>query len=49
MWLVSVPVAAFGLFAYTDALVLPLLPDSLALLTLGLSLTGWRSLGRFDW
>lgn len=45
LWLVSVPVAAFGLFAYTDALVLPLLPDSLALLTLGLSLTGWRRWG----
>lgn len=45
LWLVSVPVAAFGLFAYTDALVLPLLPDSLAFLTLGLSLTGWRRWG----
>lgn len=42
MWLVSVPVVAFGLFAYTDGLVLPLVLDSLALLTLGLRLTGWQ-------
>lgn len=33
-WLVSVPVAAYGVFAYTDATVFPLILDSLALVIL---------------
>lgn len=42
LWLVSVPVAAYGLFAYTDVLVLPLMLDSLAILTLSQQVGGWR-------
>lgn len=41
-WLVSVPIYAYGLFAYTDFLVLPIMIDSLALLTLSLQQRGWR-------
>lgn len=45
LWLVSVPVAAYGLFAYTDVLVLPLMIDSLALLTLSQRVSGRRRWG----
>jgi len=42
VWLLSVPIYAFGLFAYTDALVMPLTVDVLALAYLAHGHTGWR-------
>jgi len=43
-WLLSVPIYAFGLFAYTDALVMPLTVDVLALAYLAKRTFGWRQL-----
>ncbi|MDT7014373.1 hypothetical protein [Levilactobacillus namurensis] len=45
LWLLSVPVYAFSLVAYTDALVMPLVLDTLALVTWSLTYQGWRHWG----
>lgn len=45
LWLVSVPIYAYGVFDYTDGLVLPLMIDSLALMTASFRVTGWRRWG----
>ncbi|WP_082137306.1 hypothetical protein [Lactiplantibacillus herbarum] len=42
IWLVSVPIYAYSLFAYTDFLVLPIMVDSLALLIASLHQNNWR-------
>lgn len=42
LWLLSMPIYAYGVFEYTDGLVLPLMIDSLALMVASLRLPGWR-------
>ena len=42
LWLLSLPIYAYGVFQYTDALVLPLIIDSLALVAASLRVQGWR-------
>lgn len=44
-WLVCVPIYAFGLFAYTDAAVMPMILDSLALEMLSRQGPRWRRWG----
>ncbi|ETY74344.1 hypothetical protein [Lactiplantibacillus fabifermentans] len=41
-WGLSVPLYAYGVFAYTDALVLPLMVDVAALLVIVRQKTGWQ-------
>lgn len=45
VWLVSPPVYAYALYAYTDALVMPLVIDVLAVLTWALTRSGWQKWG----
>ncbi|RRK10488.1 hypothetical protein D1831_07445 [Lactiplantibacillus garii] len=44
-WLVSPPVYSYALYAYTDALVLPMVLNCLALMTWALGRSGWRRWG----
>ncbi|WP_338209172.1 hypothetical protein [Lactiplantibacillus paraxiangfangensis] len=45
VWIVSPPVYAYALYAYTDALVMPLVIDVLAVLTWALNRHGWQKWG----